>query len=160
MKINIYGRVGKRLENNLITAANFYADVLLGKRLSKNIYLDIEIEKRFGDDSQGECCNDEFKQNPRNFTIRLSRSGSDDILKTLAHEMVHLKQYAKNELSHSYRPNFLTKSSIKFDLEITWKGKIWKPKKKEHEYWDSPWELEAYAREPGLYHRYLELSKS
>lgn len=160
MKVFVTGKIGKKLKRDLIDASHFYAEVLMGKRLSKNIVLDIEVVSAIEDNCQGDCDPESYGKNPRNFTIRLSKNGSDDPLKTLAHEMVHVKQYAKNELSYTYNSSLIAKKATKFSLEICWNGQVWKPKKKEHEYWDSPWELEAYAREPGLYHRFLELPKS
>jgi hypothetical protein len=34
-------------------------------------------------------------------------------------------------------------------------GEIWKPKGKEHHYYDAPWEIEAYGREVGLMHHWI-----
>jgi hypothetical protein len=52
-------------------------------------------------------------------------------METVAHEMVHVKQYAKGELT-----------------EQSWQGKLINPKQ---EYWDQPWEIEAHGREVGLF---------
>jgi hypothetical protein len=34
-------------------------------------------------------------------------------------------------------------------------GKVWKPNGKEDHYFDSPWEIEAFGREVGLYQKWL-----
>ena len=40
-----------------------------------------------------------------------------------------------------------------------WKGAPWVPGKDERVSLDSPWEIEAYGREVGLYHRWKNLRK-
>ena len=74
------------------------------------------------------------------------------MFKTLAHEMVHLKQYAKNELGKEF--SLTTKGGVK--IMTRWKNELWKAKTKECPYWDSPWEIEAYGREVGLYRRWVD----
>ena len=64
------------------------------------------------------------------------------LLETLAHEMVHVKQFARRELHPS---------------TDTWYGKTYNPKK--ISYWDLPWEIEAHGREIGLFIRYCETNK-
>jgi len=64
--------------------------------------------------------------------------------------MVHVKQHAKNEL---YKIYGTAKGSR---LEPVWKGKIWRPRKGEDTCYDSPWEIEAYGREPGLFNQWLK----
>ena len=64
------------------------------------------------------------------------------LLETVAHEMVHVKQYARRELN----PN-----------KEVWLGKTYNPKSMS--YWDLPWEIEAHGREVGLFIRYCEENK-
>mgnify|MGYP006122771867 FL=1 len=64
------------------------------------------------------------------------------LLETVAHEMVHVKQYARRELHPS---------------KEAWLGKTVNPKKVS--YWDLPWEIEAHGREVGLFVRYCEENK-
>ena len=61
------------------------------------------------------------------------------LLETIAHEMVHVKQYARRELH---------------PVHDTWCGKTYNPKKTS--YWDLPWEIEAHGREVGLFVRWAE----
>ena len=69
-------------------------------------------------------------------TLRLRR-----LLETLAHEMVHVKQYARNELHVEYTN--------------CWKNEFYT----KTDYWDCPWEIEAHGRELGLFIRWAELHK-
>ena len=69
-------------------------------------------------------------------TLRLRR-----LLETVAHEMVHVKQYARNELHVEYAK--------------CWKNEFYT----KTDYWDCPWEIEAHGRELGLFIRWAELHK-
>jgi hypothetical protein len=57
--------------------------------------------------------------------------------------MVHLKQYAKGEMKDIWRPVRMVK----------WQGE--KYLHEEMDYWECPWEIEAYGREKGLYFKFL-----
>ena len=61
------------------------------------------------------------------------------LLTTVAHEMVHVKQYARAELT-----------------EGTWQGKLINPNQS---YWDRGYEIEAHGREYGLFVRWAEANK-
>ena len=78
-----------------------------------------------------------------NSTIKLR-----NMLETIAHEMVHVKQYARGELYVGDRGNRFCKNR--------WQGK-WMSDK--INYWDLPWEIEAHGREAGLFVRWCEKNK-
>ena len=61
----------------------------------------------------------------------------DVILQNFAHEMVHVKQWARGELKDVMRGYSLCK----------WKGELVDTEKVE--YYDTPWEIEAFGREYG-----------
>jgi len=61
------------------------------------------------------------------------------LLETVAHEMVHVKQFARREMNPANEK---------------WHGKTYNPKKVS--YWDLPWEIEAHGREVGLFIRWAE----
>ncbi len=152
MDISVYGTKNKKLIRELSEAAEFYANILLDPRMARCVELDIEIEKSL--EVEGMMISEDDKKNPRFFTIQLrNNKNDDDIFKTLAHEMVHLKQYAKNQLYKKFVP---AKNKKGETLQTSWEGNIWKPKRGEHKYFDSPWEIEAYGREVGMFQRWLE----
>ena len=62
-------------------------------------------------------------------------------LLSVAHEMVHVKQFTRGELKHT---DTLTAKR--------WLGKTYN----ESNYWDCPWEIEAYGRELGLFTMWVE----
>ena len=81
--------------------------------------------------------------NKREFELEVDKTQSmRKLLETVAHEMVHVKQYARRELHPS---------------KEAWLGKTVNPKKLS--YWDLPWEIEAHGREVGLFVRYCEENK-
>lgn len=149
MQLNIKGFTQKQT-TELAEAANFFAHILMDPRMVRNLIIDIEHTRK--SDVQGECVDEDGTRNPRWFTINLrGAKGDDDIIQTLAHEMVHVKQHAKNELQSGVM--VAARGGLK--MTSKWMGEIWKPKGKEDHYYDSPWEIEAYGREIGLYRRWL-----
>lgn len=76
------------------------------------------------------------------FVMRQKRLSS--MISTLAHEMIHIKQFVKDNL----------------DIEKNkFKGRVWKARKNEDIYEDSPWEREAYDNEEALARYYLDYVK-
>ena len=102
--------------------------------------LDIEVKLCKLDNALGYCLETDDK---RTFEIEIHKTQSlRKMLETVAHEMVHVKQYARRELHPA---------------DDVWMGKTYNPKK--ISYWDLPWEIEAHGREVGLFVRYCEAHK-
>ena len=152
MKISIFG-TGPRNADKLEEAARFFASQLLHTRTVDKIELDLEIENKL--DVEGECISEDDHKNPRYFTIRLRKQPLNEMIRTLAHEMVHVKQYAKNELGKELS---LARGGKGLRIVTRWQGEYWTPGTKEDEYWDAPWEIEAYGREVGLHHKWVAFS--
>jgi len=150
MLLSIEG-TGKRNAAALEKAIRFFAEQLLHPRTIPNITIDLEIERNL--DVHGECISEDDHKNPRYFTIRLKAQKLDEMIRTLAHEMVHVKQYAKNELGKEFA---LPRGGKGLKIVTRWQGEFWNPKKKEDSYWDAPWEVEAYGREVGLFYKWVE----
>ena len=101
--------------------------------------LDIEVRLTSINDANGYCTKISDTKNAREFEIEVDRRlNLRQLLETVAHEMVHVKQYARGELT-----------------ERSWQGKLVKPNQ---EYWDHPWEIEAHGRETGLFVRWAQAS--
>ena len=65
-----------------------------------------------------------------------------NLLITLAHEMVHVKQWAKDEMYEYYNsPKMVRFKGEKMHMD-------------EVDYWDYPWEIEAFGRQLGLFVRF------
>lgn len=126
--------------------AQFCAEKLMGKRLSNNIELHIQFVEHLDkyDTSDGDCMWDDDESRPREFTIRIRNGLSlSKKLRTVCHEMVHVKQYAKGEMKQMWRPARTTK----------WRGKYYSD---ELNYWEQPWEIDAFGREVGLYTQWVD----
>ena len=125
-------------------AASFYGEVLLGKRMAKNILVEIKLTKELKQKEQayGFChITDDDLDRPREFMIELDTSmknSFDQILTWLAHEMVHLKQFVRGELYDYATGN------------VQWKSRTYG---RVH-YSDQPWEKEAYRLETKLYEEF------
>jgi hypothetical protein len=144
----------RKQKDQLIEAAQFFAEQLMDPRMVRNLVLDIEVSKNL--DVEGECVDEDGVRNPRWFTIGLkAQSDIGEMIKTLGHEMVHVKQHAKNELQGGVMVP--TRGGLK--MTSKWMGQVWKPKGKEDHYFDAPWEIEAYGREVGLYAKWVQHKK-
>ena len=140
-----YRKQNKALLTSVGCAAEFYGDRLLGKRMAKNILLEIKLtnDLKKKEQAYGFChVTDDNLNTPREFYIELDASMKhklDQLLTWLAHEMVHLKQFVRGEL---------------FDYEtgrVQWKtrsyGRV--------QYNDQPWEIQAYRLEDKLYKEFI-----
>ena len=154
MQITITGMVGKRKEKAILKeAAEFFANQLMDPRMVRNLVIDLEVRENMRVD--GECVDEDGIRNPRWFTIGLKRQDITEMVKILGHEMVHVKQHAKNEL----QSGIAVAARGGLQIYSRWMGEIWKPKRKEDAYFDAPWEIEAYGREVGLFHKFCNHTK-
>lgn len=140
MNIRVYNCKSKVLKKEITSAINFYAQELLTNKMIPNIFIDVVFKPKL--DYLGSCSvthlNDWYK--PREFEIELLRRRSKkSILITLAHEMVHLKQFATCELK---------------DDHTRWKGKTINSDKISYDC--LPWEVEAESKEFILYALYCD----
>ena len=152
MIISIDG-TGPRNADKLEAAARFFAAQLMHARTVNKLEIDLEVVRNL--DVTGECISEDDHKNPRYFTIRLKQQSLDEMIKTLGHEMVHVKQYAKNELGKELA---LARGGKGLRIVTRWQGELWSPKSKEDGYWDAPWEIEAYGREVGLHFKWVAFS--
>jgi hypothetical protein len=136
--VAVYG--GKAFERKI---AHTTVTWCIKKLLPRLRTLDITIRfKNFSDGSFADCSPNALDvlcgYNPRAFEIRVQKGLKlFDLLTTLCHEMVHVKQYAKKELVDVYHGACYTKT-------------LWKksPKNWENaEYRELPWEKEAWKLE-------------
>jgi len=146
MLVSVY-KCPKTISRTLIhDAVQFYANTLMNRQLVKHL----TVKVIFKDDGVDGLCNpiDELTR-PREFVLQINPNGTDkEVLTSLAHEMVHVKQYATGESRHYERKPHVTKfRGVMVNTHTT-------------DYWDLPWEIEAYGRELGLYIRFMEYKEN
>jgi hypothetical protein len=114
--------------------------------MARHIDLDLKLTRNLyeKETAYGYCSIGGELDKPREFLIELDTSmkwSFDQILTWLAHEMVHVKQFVRNELC-----DYETGS-------VQWKSKRYVRSPK---YDDQPWEREAYRLEGKLYDEFAE----
>lgn len=142
MIINIKG--GTKSQQKYVKSITEFCVKHLMPRM-KNLELNIRLRDFGKDDSFGYCLatNEADPARPREFDIDINRKVRLRLmLETVAHELVHVKQFARGEL---YQSSMTAKHR--------WQGK-WL--NKNLSYWDLPWEIEAHGRETGLFVRWAE----
>jgi hypothetical protein len=144
MRIEIDCKVSKKGEAELVRAAKFFGKILLTKEEFEDVQLEIAVVKRLN--CKGYCEVLDDGRDPRLFRIEMKNDIASELISTFAHEMVHLKQYVKNEL-YDCTNGVTTK----------WHGKLLNVK--DEDYFDFPWEIEAYGKEVGLVHKYFRKYK-
>lgn len=140
MQIKVFNCPDINFKPYVEEAAKFYANELIeNKRILNNCFTKIRFNSKL--DNYGLAGVEEYntKKQPREFLIELHPGiGARNILSTLAHEMVHVKQYLNGELNE----------------EMTlWKGK--KVDSDNMDYWIHPWEIEAHGVEQGLIYKFI-----
>ena len=129
---------GKKSQQDKIrTMVEFCIKKLMPRMQTLNIEVKVT---RIKGDAEGYC----LRESDRDFEIEVdSRLPLRKMLETVAHEMVHVKQYARREMNDwQYK-----------EVYYKWKG-TYVPDSTD--YWDLPWEIEANGREVGLFIRWAQ----
>lgn len=130
MKYTVQGFRGKKFRN-LVAFAQVYIDLLKLNKSKNNLF--IVADK--GADSLGRAIDPGFGE----YIIFLKPDITvQELCQTLAHEMVHVKQYAKGQLQ------------VK-NLGVKWCGKMYKYSDN-ISYVNRPWEIEAMKKETILHY--------
>ena len=140
MDLTIKG--GTKLQRALITEA---AELMCKKYFSryKTLSLEFTVSKKLAakEGCEGLCFALENTR-PRSFEVNIDGNLSiSDFIKTIFHELVHVKQYVTSELVDRIRGR----------AKVTWKGS-------DHtktSYSKQPWEREAYRLQEALYKEFL-----
>ena len=150
MDINVTGTRSRYVKDVIQQAADFYSTILLTKKMSSTIVLDVYLKKTLEDDAYGFCESIINTPEFKTFSIELLRTGKlSEILTTLAHEMVHVSQFARGVLSAD-APGWAFK----------WKRSIYQLETKSMtQYANLPWEKEALSMERDLFRQYQRTYK-
>ena len=146
MLLHINGST-KKVRKIVEQAAWYYAEKLMGKRLMAGLEININLKNNLlaKEGNEGSTIWEDTGYRSRDFTIELDTTVKiRNLLITLAHEMVHVKQWAKDEMYEYMNVAGLVRfKGEKIHLELT-------------DYWDYPWEIEAYGKQLGLFVRFCE----
>jgi hypothetical protein len=147
MNIDIKGKTKVMCKAEIKFATAFFAQYIMGTRLAKNLDIEIRFEDQ-GKLAEGYCAPIDAERRPRIFEIGIKpKMRRHKMLQCLAHEMVHVKQYARGELSAEL-------------ITAKWQGKTYKLSNSFEDYLNWPWEVEAYGRDRALYLFYQVMLKS
>ena len=152
MEIKLHAR---KIDNKLLTALYAMtefamADLIPSERLRNNVSINVHLKHH---EEDGEAMLEEYanRYRPREFKVIVDhhRAEIDDygrtrtdtewghtILRILAHELVHVKQYLMGELTLR-------------DKGMLWGGEVFAPEYLTEQL-KTPYEIEAYGREKGL----------
>ena len=162
----------RRLAGHIRNAANFYARELMSKRLCEKLFIEIICKKNDKDFLESGVA--EWTDTvpwPKDFKItlrKLPKKKWAEYFKVLAHEMVHVKQYARNEMTSLVTCMVGNKMSqvwhgSRFKLSSVRSPKVHPARKKSlitqgngSDYYYHPWEVEAFGLEVGLFQYYRE----
>jgi len=122
--MNIYGK----LTSIQKSAINYFADKLFTPQMKRNVSIRISFSSTMVNYGETEIDDYNLSGKPREFILNIKRNiDTEEILRTIAHEMVHVKQYVYGQLNEQM---------------TIWNGQ--KVNDGQYEYFDSPWEIEAH----------------
>ncbi len=148
MKVRIYNAPKSLKLDVLKRAVEFFGTTLMSKRMCAGLTIFIRFSETHKQENleDGNCTWEDDNHRPKEFSINLhSYKSMSKVLTTLAHEMVHVKQFATGEMRDLMRDAHL----------VSWQGKRFDIR--DVDYWDYPWEIDAHGRELGLYVRFKDL---
>lgn len=141
MFLNIQGQ-GPVKRSEFLVAIPFIMRKMNAHRLLNNMEINLKYDRKTP--HEGYCLMDE----PKCFEIGINPikcPTREAVISTLAHELVHLKQFARRELKHAGQGfrygGMLWNTSFPDDLL-------------------TPWEIEAYGKERGLTWSYFHYANS
>ena len=141
--------------------AEFTRKLLMPRQ--KNLEINLEFVRNLHDKESiyGDCYAPDEDHRPRTFNIRIMGNMSTRrVIETMAHEMVHVRQYAQGHLRQYITARMVPAKGNKksyrigWNSEHRWYGKVINTNNTH--YFDLPWEIEAHGREVGLFVRWCE----
>jgi hypothetical protein len=146
MIVSVRGAKDRELTKLLKLAADSFANKLFSPQLLKNLILKIMVKPATNMVAGGYCniADDDEGTHPRIFDIEIAKTKKKiHMFTVLAHEMVHMKQFATGEMKDRY---------VKTQYVTVWRGDKYED---DVSYWDQPWEIEAYGLENSLVAKFL-----
>ena len=149
-KIRLYNCLPEQRQE-LRAAMEFYMETHLGPKLSRNICANVTFVHglRRNERRRGDVCWAKYdtERRPRTFRMRIDADiGLRSKLFVIAHEVAHIKQFARGELKGLGTTRTL------------WHGH--RVASQSLSYWDYPWEIEARGMELSLYVKWRRHKKN
>ena len=152
MEIKLHARkIDNKLRTALYAMTEFaMADLIPSERLRNNVSINVHL-KHHEEGGEAMLSEDADRYRPRDFKViidhhqaevddygrtRTDTEWGHTILRTLAHELVHVKQYLVGDLTWR-------------DKGMLWKGVMFAPEYLTDQL-ETPYEVEAYGKEKGL----------
>ena len=130
-----HGHSDERFNEYVQRASQFYAEQLFTKQLLRHLVITLKFNKHLDAFGYSSIEKRNTKGAAREFLIELHPYISGvEILKTLAHEFVHIKQYVEGDLN---------------DSQTEWKGEA--IDSDAVDYYSLPFEIDAFGKEVGLF---------
>lgn len=154
MKISIYGKNEKLSREEIRSATKFFISKLIPTKVADLLIIKIKnTDSFYNNNIIGYCYQDERFDDNQHFVVEISNKISKQKqLNTLAHELVHVKQYALGEMQ-----------DCEDDAnKCLWHGKLYDFDDSGDIYWESPWEIDSYGRAIGLvemHKKYCKMKK-
>ena len=141
-EVEIVGLRSKKQINLYETAIHHY----VGQLFKRDPHIQVAVEFENGLEADAFCICLISGRNPKLFAIEVNKQlKQEEVLRALAHEMVHVKQCRTNQIKY-----------VKDD--VLWEGKKYPTRenvKSIEIYLRSPWEIEAYTREESMYNNFM-----
>lgn len=144
-RISIHGLKNRKLRGLMRQAASYFIEELIGSRPNLKVKFKFSgLKAKCG--VLGECSTLDEGYRPRNFTINIDDAQTLRMqLRTIAHELVHVKQYARNEMYEYVSQHTRWRNTVVDESKTRYK--------------DLPWEREAYSMEVPLVRKFLKEHK-
>ena len=136
--------------NILMHASQFYAKKILGTRLANLINLKVDVRKTTLEHNTLGVCHMAITGSKRQRKFRIVLNNRKDLhaqLETLAHEMVHVRQKAKNQLQYRWDRTGL-------NFKVRWMNNP-PVRQSDIPYSERPWEIEARQLQRVYYKDYI-----
>jgi len=134
----------------LKSLAEFILNKFFTKPKQKKLNIVVTFKKGLFDETNqyANCIWEDEHYRPFDFTIQIDPDQKIQLLlNSIAHELVHVKQWAKGEFYQLQRERSVYKfNGQRFDTEKV-------------DYWDTPWEIEAHGRAIGLVVQWARMNK-
>jgi hypothetical protein len=155
--------IGVKLSPDEMKYIRAAAKFTLDKYITRYRQNKIDIEVNLVEDKKmtwgGDCTYFGIEEDRKKFEVRIQSTlvkkqakkidtRMKDLVATLIHELIHVKQYVNNQLF-----DYVDGKTVRYE------GKIYKDSDDFVSYWDLPYEIEAYGRTVGTYELFIRCLK-